>query len=216
VAAAAPQLLPRGLVGGDVPLHHGHLAAPHLAPLGGGSGSASSSKPAAALPTAAIERFDSAELEAATSHFADATLLGRGSHGAVYKAVLPPAPSSAPPRAAPRWTMRSTYSPPSAARASSTSSTSWLRPEHARTPPDRFLVPATPGARVNDNQLVKQAGGRQRRRRRRRVALPTRLERGLGTGAQRWRRRGGGGSGGRTHGGEGREKEPAAAGRGEQ
>ncbi|KAF0922866.1 hypothetical protein E2562_002115 [Oryza meyeriana var. granulata] len=35
---------------------------------------------------AAIERFAYDELEAATSHFADAALLGRGSHGAVYKA----------------------------------------------------------------------------------------------------------------------------------
>ncbi|KAF8719902.1 hypothetical protein HU200_024665 [Digitaria exilis] len=66
---------------------------------GGGSGSGSRR---AALPPARIERFDYAELEAATSHFADAALLGRGSHGAVYKAVLPSGRAVAVKRPSPR------------------------------------------------------------------------------------------------------------------
>uniref|UniRef100_A0ACD5TAI5 Uncharacterized protein n=1 Tax=Avena sativa TaxID=4498 RepID=A0ACD5TAI5_AVESA len=60
---------------------------------------------AAALPPAAapeIERFAYDELEAATSHFADAALLGRGSHGAVYKAVLPSGRAVAVKRPSPR------------------------------------------------------------------------------------------------------------------
>ncbi|CAN6347023.1 unnamed protein product [Urochloa humidicola] len=67
---------------------------------GGGGARGSRSRPAT-LP-AAIERFDYAELEAATSHFADAALLGRGSHGAVYKAVLPSGRAVAVKRPAPR------------------------------------------------------------------------------------------------------------------
>ncbi|XP_062231283.1 serine/threonine-protein kinase-like protein At3g51990 [Phragmites australis] len=59
----------------------------------------SGSRPA--LPPAA-ERFAYAELEAATSHFADAALLGRGSHGAVYKAVLPSGRAVAVKRPSPR------------------------------------------------------------------------------------------------------------------
>ncbi|KAL6620172.1 hypothetical protein ACP70R_035311 [Stipagrostis hirtigluma subsp. patula] len=51
---------------------------------------------------AAVERFAYAELEAATSHFADAALLGRGSHGAVYKAVLPSGRAVAVKRPSPR------------------------------------------------------------------------------------------------------------------
>lgn len=39
--------------------------------------------------TLEIEWFAYADLEAATSHFADAALLGRGSHRVVYKVVLP-------------------------------------------------------------------------------------------------------------------------------
>jgi serine/threonine protein kinase len=68
---------------------------------GSGSGGGSSRPP---LPPAqaAIERFDYAELEAATSHFADAALLGRGSHGAVYKAVLPSGRAVAVKRPSPR------------------------------------------------------------------------------------------------------------------
>ncbi|KAL5231866.1 hypothetical protein ABZP36_030642 [Zizania latifolia] len=50
----------------------------------------------------AIERFAYDELEAATSHFADAALLGRGSHGAVYKAVLPSGRAVAVKRPSPR------------------------------------------------------------------------------------------------------------------
>ncbi|OEL34110.1 Serine/threonine-protein kinase-like protein [Dichanthelium oligosanthes] len=69
-------------------------------PISRRSGSGSS-RPAARLP-AAIERFDYAELEAATSHFADAALLGRGSHGAVYKAVLPSGRAVAVKRPSPR------------------------------------------------------------------------------------------------------------------
>ncbi|XP_072958893.1 serine/threonine-protein kinase-like protein At3g51990 [Typha angustifolia] len=38
---------------------------------------------------ATIHRFSYGELESATSNFSDSHLLGRGSHGAVYKAVLP-------------------------------------------------------------------------------------------------------------------------------
>nr|XP_051202428.1 serine/threonine-protein kinase-like protein At3g51990 isoform X2 [Lolium perenne] len=53
-----------------------------------------------ALPE--IERFSYADLEAATSHFADAALLGRGSHGAVYKAVLPSGRAVAVKRPSPR------------------------------------------------------------------------------------------------------------------
>ncbi|XP_047046115.1 serine/threonine-protein kinase-like protein At3g51990 [Lolium rigidum] len=49
-----------------------------------------------------IERFSYADLEAATSHFADAALLGRGSHGAVYKAVLPSGRAVAVKRPSPR------------------------------------------------------------------------------------------------------------------
>ncbi|CAN6337746.1 unnamed protein product [Urochloa humidicola] len=64
-------------------------------------GGGSRSRPAA-LPPLAIERFDYAELEAATSHFADAALLGRGSHGAVYKAVLPSGRAVAVKRPSPR------------------------------------------------------------------------------------------------------------------
>ena len=68
---------------------------------GGGGGS---SRPAALPPAgaAAVERFDYAELEAATSHFAEAALLGRGSHGAVYKAVLPSGRAVAVKRPSPR------------------------------------------------------------------------------------------------------------------
>ncbi|KAF0922867.1 hypothetical protein E2562_002116 [Oryza meyeriana var. granulata] len=51
---------------------------------------------------AAIERFAYDELEAATSHFADAALLGRGSHGAVYKAVLASGRAVAVKRPSPR------------------------------------------------------------------------------------------------------------------
>ncbi|KAL6905300.1 hypothetical protein ACP4OV_002901 [Aristida adscensionis] len=51
---------------------------------------------------AAIERFPYAELEAATSHFAEAALLGKGSHGAVYKAVLPSGRTVAVKRPSPR------------------------------------------------------------------------------------------------------------------
>ncbi|CAD6272257.1 unnamed protein product [Miscanthus lutarioriparius] len=61
-----------------------------------------SSRPALPPAPAAIERFDYAELEAATSHFADAALLGRGSHGAVYKAVLPSGRAVAVKRPSPR------------------------------------------------------------------------------------------------------------------
>ncbi|CAL4893330.1 unnamed protein product [Urochloa decumbens] len=68
----------------------------------GGGGARSRSRPAALPPPAAIERFDYAELEAATSHFADAALLGRGSHGAVYKAVLPSGRAVAVKRPSPR------------------------------------------------------------------------------------------------------------------
>jgi serine/threonine protein kinase len=68
----------------------------------GGGGGSGSRRPAAALPPPAIERFDYAELEAATSHFADAALLGRGSHGAVYKAVLPSGRAVAVKRPSPR------------------------------------------------------------------------------------------------------------------
>ncbi|KAK1696902.1 hypothetical protein QYE76_013599 [Lolium multiflorum] len=59
---------------------------------------------AAAPPPAPpeIERFSYADLEAATSHFADAALLGRGSHGAVYKAVLPSGRAVAVKRPSPR------------------------------------------------------------------------------------------------------------------
>ncbi|KAL5203438.1 hypothetical protein ABZP36_014390 [Zizania latifolia] len=56
----------------------------------------------AAAKEFAIERFAYDELEAATSHFADATLLGRGSHGAVYKAVLPSGRAVAVKRPSPR------------------------------------------------------------------------------------------------------------------
>ncbi|KAM0838076.1 hypothetical protein ACQ4PT_061214 [Festuca glaucescens] len=49
-----------------------------------------------------IERFSYDDLEAATSHFADAALLGRGSHGAVYKAVLPSGRAVAVKRPSPR------------------------------------------------------------------------------------------------------------------
>ncbi|TVU19218.1 hypothetical protein EJB05_35356, partial [Eragrostis curvula] len=67
------------------------------------SGASGSRAPAPALPPAAtIERFAYAELEAATSHFADAALLGRGSHGAVYKAVLPSGRAVAVKRPSPR------------------------------------------------------------------------------------------------------------------
>jgi serine/threonine protein kinase len=68
---------------------------------GSGSGGGSS-RPALPPAQAAIERFDYAELEAATSHFADAALLGRGSHGAVYKAVLPSGRAVAVKRPSPR------------------------------------------------------------------------------------------------------------------
>uniref|UniRef100_A0A0E0L213 Protein kinase domain-containing protein n=1 Tax=Oryza punctata TaxID=4537 RepID=A0A0E0L213_ORYPU len=51
---------------------------------------------------ASIERFAYDELEAATSHFADAALLGRGSHGAVYKAVLASGRAVAVKRPSPR------------------------------------------------------------------------------------------------------------------
>ncbi|KAF6984518.1 hypothetical protein CFC21_002512 [Triticum aestivum] len=60
---------------------------------------------AAGLPPAAppeIERFAYDDLEAATSRFADAALLGRGSHGAVYKAVLPSGRAVAVKRPSPR------------------------------------------------------------------------------------------------------------------
>ncbi|RCV17917.1 hypothetical protein SEVIR_3G265400v4 [Setaria viridis] len=70
-------------------------------PISRRSGGSGGSRPAA-LPPAAIERFDYAELEAATSHFADAALLGRGSHGAVYKAVLPSGRAVAVKRPSPR------------------------------------------------------------------------------------------------------------------
>jgi serine/threonine protein kinase len=63
---------------------------------------AGSSRPALPPAPAAIERFDYAEVEAATSHFADAALLGRGSHGAVYKAVLPSGRAVAVKRPSPR------------------------------------------------------------------------------------------------------------------
>ncbi|KAG8068964.1 hypothetical protein GUJ93_ZPchr0005g15300 [Zizania palustris] len=56
----------------------------------------------AAAKEFAIEQFAYEELEAATSHFADATLLGRGSHGAVYKAVLPSGRAVAVKRPSPR------------------------------------------------------------------------------------------------------------------
>jgi serine/threonine protein kinase len=74
---------------------------------GGGSSRPAALPPAgaAALPpagAAAVERFDYAELEAATSHFAEAALLGRGSHGAVYKAVLPSGRAVAVKRPSPR------------------------------------------------------------------------------------------------------------------
>ncbi|KAG2627897.1 serine/threonine-protein kinase-like protein At3g51990 [Panicum virgatum] len=71
---------------------------------GGGGGGGGSSRPAALPPAgaAAVERFDYAELEAATSHFAEAALLGRGSHGAVYKAVLPSGRAVAVKRPSPR------------------------------------------------------------------------------------------------------------------
>lgn len=62
-------------------------------------------RPAALPPAAAapeIERFAYDDLEAATSHFADAALLGRGSHGAVYKAVLPCGRAVAVKRPSPR------------------------------------------------------------------------------------------------------------------
>uniref|UniRef100_A0A0D9WG16 Protein kinase domain-containing protein n=1 Tax=Leersia perrieri TaxID=77586 RepID=A0A0D9WG16_9ORYZ len=72
----------------------------------------SSSSRRRALPAAAgkegesaavpIERFAYDELEAATSHFADAALLGRGSHGAVYKAVLASGRAVAVKRPSPR------------------------------------------------------------------------------------------------------------------
>ncbi|KAL6850427.1 hypothetical protein ACP4OV_021054 [Aristida adscensionis] len=55
-----------------------------------------------AAAAARVERFPYAELEAATSHFADAALLGKGSHGAVYKAVLPSGRAVAVKRPSPR------------------------------------------------------------------------------------------------------------------
>ena len=56
----------------------------------------------ASSAAAAIARFAYDELEAATSHFADAALLGRGSHGAVYKAVLASGRAVAVKRPSPR------------------------------------------------------------------------------------------------------------------
>uniref|UniRef100_A0A0E0DR04 Protein kinase domain-containing protein n=1 Tax=Oryza meridionalis TaxID=40149 RepID=A0A0E0DR04_9ORYZ len=56
----------------------------------------------ASSAAATIERFAYDELEAATSHFADAALLGRGSHGAVYKAVLASGRAVAVKRPSPR------------------------------------------------------------------------------------------------------------------
>ncbi|KAG1331809.1 serine/threonine-protein kinase-like protein [Cocos nucifera] len=41
------------------------------------------------IPGPRIHHFTYRELESATGHFSDTVLLGRGSHGAVYKAVLP-------------------------------------------------------------------------------------------------------------------------------
>ncbi|KAM3403796.1 hypothetical protein ACQJBY_007110 [Aegilops geniculata] len=61
---------------------------------------AASAPPPAAPPE--IERFAYDDLEAATSRFADAALLGRGSHGAVYKAVLPSGRAVAVKRPSPR------------------------------------------------------------------------------------------------------------------
>ncbi|XP_066367717.1 serine/threonine-protein kinase-like protein At3g51990 [Miscanthus floridulus] len=69
---------------------------------GSGAAGGSSSRPVLPPVPAAIERFDYVELEAATSHFADAALLGRGSHGAVYKAVLPSGRAVAVKRPSPR------------------------------------------------------------------------------------------------------------------
>ncbi|CAM0955729.1 unnamed protein product [Alopecurus aequalis] len=70
-------------------------------PISRRSGGAARLPPAtAAAPE--IERFAYADLEAATSHFADAALLGRGSHGAVYKAVLPSGRAVAVKRPSPR------------------------------------------------------------------------------------------------------------------
>ncbi|KAG8085442.1 hypothetical protein GUJ93_ZPchr0010g9148 [Zizania palustris] len=78
-------------------------------PLSRRSGPRRRALPAAAAAAAreekeevAIERFAYDELEAATSHFADAALLGRGSHGAVYKAVLPSGRAVAVKRPSPR------------------------------------------------------------------------------------------------------------------
>lgn len=47
-----------------------------------------SSKPAADKPVIKIQQFDYSDLEAATNGFSDRKLLGKGSHGSVYKAVL--------------------------------------------------------------------------------------------------------------------------------
>ncbi|GJN14340.1 hypothetical protein PR202_gb01156 [Eleusine coracana subsp. coracana] len=69
---------------------------------GSGSGSSRSSRRRPPALPPAIERFAYAELEAATSHFAESALLGRGSHGAVYKAVLPSGRAVAVKRPSPR------------------------------------------------------------------------------------------------------------------
>jgi serine/threonine protein kinase len=71
-----------------------------ISPLPISRRSGSGSRPPALPPP--IERFAYAELEAATSRFADAALLGRGSHGAVYKAVLPSGRAVAVKRPSPR------------------------------------------------------------------------------------------------------------------
>jgi serine/threonine protein kinase len=71
-----------------------------ISPLPISRRSGSGSRPPALPPP--IERFAYAELEAATSRFADAALLGRGNHGAVYKAVLPSGRAVAVKRPSPR------------------------------------------------------------------------------------------------------------------
>ncbi|KAM0874084.1 hypothetical protein ACQ4PT_037655 [Festuca glaucescens] len=62
----------------------------------------SGARAAALSPPPEIECFSYDDLDAATSHFADAALLGRGSHGAVYKAVLPSGRAVAVKRPSPR------------------------------------------------------------------------------------------------------------------
>jgi serine/threonine protein kinase len=73
-----------------------------ISPLPISRRSGSGSRPRTPALPSLIERFAYGELEAATSHFADAALLGRGSHGAVYKAVLPSGRAVAVKRPSPR------------------------------------------------------------------------------------------------------------------